>query len=172
MLKKYGRGMAVLLAVSLTAASLPAAAAVPSDETEKEGTVLQTDRKSTPSEWEEPETEDPEEGSENELETVPEKKPETDPEKEQEYEASLLAEDEKATDSEMPENGAPDPTAVPTGTTEWSFEGTAGIVKQTMEGPGSCGECGGLYINAEKGKAAPRDDKFRDHSLHSCGGSI
>ena len=155
MLRKYGRRIAVLLAVSLIATSLPAAAAVPE---EKEEMVSRTVRESTPPEWEDSEWEESEWGDsdrENSDREDPDQETSGREEAETEPVISRTTEDETATDPEWPEKNAPDADNVPVDVTEWSFAGTAGIVKKTMEG--TAGDCSGIYINATRGKAAPRD---------------
>ena len=90
----------------------------------------------TPSEWEE---------TKDEILEKPEQTPGF----------SSISLDPIATDPELEQEDSLDPDSVPTDVTEWSFEGTSGVVQATMEG--DSGYCGEIYIDAEHGKAAPRD---------------
>ena len=136
MLKMCGKRIAVLLAASLVVTSLPAAAAVSGAGAKEKTPLLTVIDEATPSEWEE---------TKDEILEKPEQTPGF----------SSISLDPIATDPELEQEDSLDPDSVPTDVTEWSFGGTSGIVQATMEG--NSGYCGEIYIDAEHGKAAPRD---------------
>ena len=148
MRKKAGRRIAVLLAVSMMAAQIPAAAAIlPKAVSAANG--KQPEREEQP-EWgmTPPEWNVDEDGG-----ATPSEYPET---PEQTDGNSEWMDENSEKETREGEN-VPDTESIPTGVTEWSFAGASRVVQTAMEGAGACGDCGGIFIDATAGKASPRE---------------